>query len=136
MRAVSVAPTGFILDDAASQGVSLHREPQALFIMESISASSPGLSCQFTAFAFARTCSGLLAPAMTDATALCQSNQENANSRMVWPFDSTNLISDSTIARFCSVKTLGPQRSAARLPSGNFLSLRYFPVSKPFSNGK
>src|SRR5205814_4012547 len=76
-------------------------------MIASIRARSSALSCQAAAFAFVRTWLGLLAPAITDATGLCESNQEKANSRMEWPFDSANSMSDSTIARFSSVKTLG-----------------------------
>jgi len=71
---------------AASQSSALQgtRSRCQLFdTIESIRARSSSVNCQFAAFAFARTCSGLLAPAMTDAAGLRESSQAKARSSTV-----------------------------------------------------
>ena len=49
----------------------------------STAARSSGVSRQFAVAALPRTCSGFVAPAMTDATAGCASSHANASSNSV-----------------------------------------------------
>ena len=73
----------------------------------SIPAKSWGVKRQSAAEALARTWDGLVAPAMTDATAGCAASQETASSRRVRPCERANAARDSTMARFASVRRLG-----------------------------
>ena len=86
--------------------------------MRSISASSAAVGRHVIAAAFALTCSGEVAPAMTEAMPGCAASHENASSRRVCPRCETNSINASTIARLRSVYTFGPNPAWPRLPSG------------------
>jgi hypothetical protein len=55
--------------------------PERLSYKAEISANSAAVSFQFAAVALALTCSGDVAPAITDATVGCAASQEKANSK-------------------------------------------------------
>jgi len=89
----------------------------------SIAARSSAAGRQPAAPTLARTCAGVVAPAITDATGACAASQEIARSRIVCPRAAANDDSFSTIARFSSLrKRCGLRRpspdSARRVPAG------------------
>ena len=94
------------------------------------------VSFQEAALLLEWTCSEVLAPAMTLLTSGFAASHEKANSKSEWLRDSANSISLSTISRLSSVKIFGPKASLPLLESGNGLSLRYFPESRPLASGK
>ncbi len=54
--------------------------------MASTSRTSSSVIAQSAALTLARTCSGFVAPAMTDATEGLAASQAMASSRMLWPW--------------------------------------------------
>ena len=72
----------------------LDARPQA--IRSATSLTSSGVSSQAAVAALAFTCSGLVAPAITEETAGWPSSQAKASSRMVWSRSCAHPVSFST----------------------------------------
>lgn len=105
----------------------------------SISALSSALIRQPAAATFAFTCSGLVAPAMTEATTGCDTSHEIASSRRLCPRDSAHTRSRSTFSRAFPSRKRSRWSSGIprrRLPVGSSAPRRYFPVRSPDSSGK
>ena len=83
-------------------------------------------------------CSGLVAPAITEATVGWASSQAMASSVTVWPWSAAYDVYASTRSNASSVACL-PNRSllpAKRVPAGNSSPRTYLPVSIPDARGK
>jgi hypothetical protein len=76
----------------------------------SISARSDSDNRQPVEAALVFTCSGDVAPAITETTAGLKANHDMANSTSVRPREVANFSSDSTKRRFSSVKGFVPNR--------------------------
>src|SRR5438874_1462675 len=120
--------------DAGRDRVPRHRpvaprsRPSALS-----SSSSSGESSQSAAAALARTCSGFVAPAITEATAGCDASPAIASSSRECPWSDANSSSASTWSNASSVSRSEP---SSRDPAGGGSPRRYLPVSSPLASGK
>ena len=84
------------------------------------------------AAAFARTCSGFVAPAMIDPTPGVEASAQIASSCNECPRSSANAVHASTRSKRSSAIS----RPASRVPSGAGSPRRYFPVRSPLASGK
>src|ERR1035437_2585215 len=101
--------------------------------MRSITARSSLLRSQLADCAFFSTCSGLVAPAITLATAGRASSQLNANSSTVCPCSFAKRSRRSTFSKLASFRyrSASPCFIASLDPFGAACPFRYLPVSKP-----
>src|SRR5579862_2741409 len=89
------------------------------------------------AAALTLTCSGEVAPAITEATPGWAASQATASSSTVWPRSSAKAVSASTRSKFSSVRTEEKYDcDDRRAPAGYSAPRRYFPVSNPDASGK
>ena len=105
----------------------------------SIATRSSASSRQSAAPALARTCSGDVAPAITDAIAGRPTSQANASSSRVWSRSAANASSRSTTSNWRSESAFARRSSgtpARRVPGGGGSPRRYLPVSTPLASGK
>ena len=79
-------PPAVVIASYAADGVSYVGTGRMAFT----SATSASVNRHVVARALARTCSGVVAPAMTDATAGRRASQDSANSSTERPRDSAN----------------------------------------------
>ena len=100
------------------------------------SSSSVGVSCQLPAATLARTCSGFVAPAITDAMPVDRGEPADRELEQRVPTCRVaNASSSSTRASRSSLSR--PSFSPlSRAPSGSGSPRRYLPVRRPLSSGK
>src|SRR5690242_11474445 len=95
---------------------------------------SSAVGSQSPAAALARTCSGRVAPAITEPTAGSAPRPAIATSSNVRPRSAANRSSASTASNERS--EIAAPRAASLVPSGGGSPRRYLPVSNPFASGK
>ena len=83
-----------------------------------------------------RTCSGDVAPAITEATCGREASHENASSSSVCPRVAANAFSASAIWTFLSVVNREVHDSERRLSAGTGFPGWYLPVNNPLASGK
>src|SRR6188472_856704 len=97
-----------------------------------IASRSSSEACHAPAAAFARTCSGLVAPAITEAMPGIDASPPTASSRMPRPRSAPTRSSASTASRSLA----STSRPASREPAGARSPRRYLPVRSPLASGK
>src|SRR5262249_11610703 len=97
-------------------------------------ATSSADGSQSPAAAFSRTCSGFVAPEMTEATAGSPSSPPTATASSETSRSSAYASSASTRSNISSVKT--SSRLSSRVPGGRGSPRLYFPVNRPLASGK
>ena len=103
----------------------------------SASTSSPGRHAP--AATLAATCSGLVAPAMTEATAGRLSSHPNARSSTLCPWRRGQRVQRGHLGQPLVAQLSGGRASpkaARRVPSGGGSPARYLPLSSPLASGK
>src|SRR5918998_332434 len=91
-------------------------------------------SSQAAAATFASTCSGRIAPAITEGMPGCDASPAMASSSSVWPCSRANASNASTRSNSSSVSWCA--RAAIRVPSGGASPRRNLPLSAPLASGK
>src|SRR5690606_16287098 len=102
--------------------------------ISSSSARSSAVGVHVHACAFATTCSGRVAPAITDDTSGRDSSHENAATTSVTPRSRQNAPNRSS-ASHGAVSSRCGFTSTRRVPSGR-APREYLPVSRPSASGK
>src|SRR5260370_25912281 len=130
--------TAVLPSNRISISLLLLRDLSHLAVSRSISCISAGVKAHPAARTFCSTCSGLVAPAMTLATAGRRSSQLKASSSKVWQRSAAHPASRSTIAQFSPPR----QRPAARAllpprpPAGGGTPRRHLPLTRPSASGR
>ena len=105
-------------------------------VISSSSARSSAVGSHRPASAFARTCSGVVAPAITEATAGCAASPPMAT--RAWsaraPRRTPRAVRGRPTARRPGSRPTGPATS--RVPAAGGSSRLYLPVSSPLASGK
>ena len=126
--------SGWQLADAAHTAASAGRTP-FISAQNHWSLLERGAEAEVVpAAALALSCSGDIAPAMTEAQPGCAARPPMATCRMDTSRSAPQAMSASTLSSLSSVTY--PERAASRVPGGISSPRRTLPVSSPFASGK